>query len=69
MGLEGDVEAHVVVLADGSVGDAQLVASSDEAFTIAVREALKDARFHPAARGGHPVASWVTLRLRFRLEE
>ena len=68
MGLEGEVEARVVVLADGSVGGAQLVSSSDEAFTAAVRESLKDARFHPAERAGHSVASWVTLRLRFRLE-
>ena len=69
LGLEGDVEARVVVLADGSVGRAQLVASSDEAFTAAVREALRDARFHPAQRRGRPVASWVTLRLHFRLED
>jgi TonB family protein len=68
MGLEGEVEARVVVLADGSVGGAQLVSSSDEAFTAAVRKSLKDARFHPAERAGRPVASWVTLRLRFRLE-
>lgn len=68
MGLEGEVEARVIVLADGSVGGAQLVSSSDEAFTAAVREALRDARFLPAQRGGHAVASWVTLQLRFRLE-
>ena len=66
--MEGEVEARVVVLADGSVGGAQLVSSSDEAFTAAVRESLQDARFHPAERAGRPVASWVTLRLRFRLE-
>jgi TonB family protein len=68
MGLEGEVEARVIVLADGSVGGAQLVSSSNEAFTAAVRESLKEARFHPAERAGRPVASWVTLRLRFRLE-
>lgn len=68
MGLEGEVEARVIVLADGSVGGAQLVSSSDEAFTAAVREALRDAYFLPAQRGGQPVGSWVTLRLRFRLE-
>jgi len=68
LGREGEVEARVVVLADGSVGGARLVESSDEAFTAAVRDALGEARFRPAERGGHPVASWVTLRLRFRLE-
>ena len=69
LGVEGDVVARVVVLADGSVGGAELVASGDVAFTAAVREALKTARFHPARRGGQPVPSWVTLRLRFRLEQ
>ena len=68
MGKEGEVEAHVVVLADGSFGGARLVSSSDEAFTLAVRESLREARFHPAERAGHPVASWVTVRLQFRLE-
>jgi protein TonB len=69
LGVEGDVEARVVVLADGTVGGAKLSRSSDPAFTEAVRESLAHARFHPARRAGRPVASWVTLRLRFRLEE
>ena len=34
-----------------------------------VREALRKARFHPAWRRGKPVSSWVTVRLRFRLED
>ena len=68
MGLEGDVEARVVVLSDGSVGGAKLTSSSDDAFATAVRVSLRHARFHPAERAGRPVASWVTLRLRFRLE-
>lgn len=67
MGVEGDVEARVVVLANGSVGRAELLKSSDDAFTAAVRTALKEARFQPAERRGRPVASWVTVRLRFRL--
>lgn len=69
LGVEGEVEARVVVLADGSVGRARLVASSDEAFTASVRDALASARFQPAERGGRAVASWLTLRLRFRMEE
>jgi protein TonB len=69
LGVEGEVEARVVVLADGTVGGAKLSRSTDDAFTGAVREALAHARFHPARRAGRPVASWVTLRLKFRLEE
>jgi len=34
-----------------------------------VREALREARFHPAVRRGKPVSSWVTVRLHFRVEE
>jgi len=69
LGIEGEVEARVVVLADGTLGGAKLSTSSDPAFTEALREALARARFHPARRAGRPVASWVTLRLRFRLED
>jgi protein TonB len=69
LGVEGDVEARVVVLADGTVGGAKLSRSTDPAFTEAVREALAHARFHPARRAGRPVASWVTVKLRFRLDE
>lgn len=69
LGVEGEVEARVVVRADGSVGGARLLSSSDPGFTAAVREALAAVRFQPAERAGRPVASWVTLRLRFRLED
>jgi len=69
LGMEGEVEARVVVRADGSPGGAELVASSHDAFTAAAREALREARFQPARLAGRPVASWLTVRLRFRLEE
>jgi TonB family protein len=69
LGLEGDVEARVMVRSDGSVGGAQLVESSHDDFTAALREALSEARFHPARLRGKPVSSWVTVRLRFRLED
>jgi len=69
LGLEGEVEVRVIVLSDGSVDGARLVESTHDDFTVAVREALREARFHPALRRGKPVSSWVTLRLRFRLEE
>jgi TonB family protein len=69
LGIEGEVEARVVVRWDGSVGGARLVESTHDDFTVAVREALREARFHPARRHGEPVSSWVTVRLHFRLEE
>jgi TonB family protein len=69
LGIEGEVEVRVVVLSDGSVGGARLVESSHDEFTIAVREALRGARFHPASLRGEPVSSWVTLRLHFVIEK
>jgi TonB family protein len=69
LGVEGEVEARVIVLSDGSVGGARLVESTHPEFTAAVREALRGARFHPARRHGKPVSSWLTVRLRFRPEE
>jgi TonB family protein len=63
------LEARVIVLADGSVGGARLVESSHDDFTAAVREALRETRFHPALRRGKPVSAWVMVRLRFRIEE
>lgn len=69
LGMEGEVEARVVVLCDGSLGGARLVESSHDDFTIAVRDALREARFHPALLRGETVSSWLTLRLHFRLAE
>jgi TonB family protein len=69
LGIEGDVEAQVIVLSDGSVGGARLVESTHDDFTAAVRDALREAKFHPGLRCGEPVSSWVTLKLHFRLED
>jgi TonB family protein len=69
LGVEGEVEARVIVLSDGSVGGGRLVESTHEDFAVSVREALRSARFHPALRRGKPVSSWVTVRLHFRLEK
>jgi TonB family protein len=67
--MEGEVEARVIVLCDGSVGGARLVESTHDDFTVAVRDALRKARFHPALLRGKAVASWVTVLLHFRLPE
>jgi TonB family protein len=69
LGFEGEVEARVMVRSDGSVDGAQLVESSHDDFTVSVREALRQARFHPARLRGKPVSSWMTVRLHFRLED
>lgn len=69
LGVEGDVEARVVVLHDGSVAGARLLESTHDDFTIAVHDALREARFHPALLRGEAVSSWLTVRLHFRLEK
>lgn len=69
LGVEGEVEVRVAVRADGSVGAARWGESTHADFTEAVRAALRGARFEPARRRGEAVGSWVSLRLRFRLED
>jgi TonB family protein len=68
LGVEGTVEARVVVWADGSFGGGQVVASSHPEFTDAAREALHRASFAPAQLGGEPVASRVTVVVHFELK-
>jgi TonB family protein len=68
LGVEGSVEARVIVWPDGSVSGRELVASDHPEFTDSVREALVGARFSPGLYRGEPVASVVTLRLHFRLD-
>lgn len=68
-GVEGDVEARIVVDAEGHYGGGTLRESTRDEFLLAAREALQRARFHPASRGGRPVASWVTVLIQFRLED
>jgi TonB family protein len=67
LGVEGTVEARVLVWADGTFGGGQVVASSHPAFTDAARDALHRATFAPAELRGEPVASRVTVVLRFEL--
>jgi TonB family protein len=69
LGLEGDVEARVIVLSDGSVGGGRLVESTHDDFSAAVRTTLRKTRFHPALHHGEPVSSWVTVKLHFRIED
>jgi TonB family protein len=69
LGLEGEVSAEVGVKLDGSAGPARVVASSHHDFTRALREALRSARFRAAEKDGHPVPSWLPLRVRFELAE
>ena len=66
-GVEGSVEARVIVWPDGSVSGRELIGSDHPEFTRAVQAALDEARFAPGLLRGKPVASTVTLKLHFRL--
>jgi TonB family protein len=67
--VQGSVVLECVVLADGGVGQCDVVKSLDSAFGLD-QEAIKAARqwrFQPGTRFGQPVAVLVTIQLDFTL--
>ena len=68
LGQQGEVLIRVRLDLDGSAAEIKLWRSSG--FDILDRSALAAVRgwhFHPAMRGGHPVAAWVEIPVRFHL--
>jgi protein TonB len=68
LGREGTVVLRVTVATDGRARSLVVVTSAGDEFDAAAREAAEAARFRPALRAGQPVASTVTLRVRFHLQ-
>ena len=69
--IQGTVVIECVVQADGSVGDAIIIRSLDQAFGLD-QEALHAARawrFTPGTRAGQPVPVIVTIELTFTLRD
>jgi protein TonB len=71
LGKEGVVLLDVLVAPDGHAADVRIARSSgfaalDDSALTTVRDHW---RFIPARRDGEPVASRVTVPIRFRLEE
>ncbi|MEZ4386552.1 MAG: energy transducer TonB [Candidatus Krumholzibacteriia bacterium] len=67
-GIEGYVAVKVLVAADGSVRQLNILkAKPSGVFETAVRKALPGWRFQPGEVGGEPVTAWVTTTLHFRL--
>jgi TonB family protein len=67
--IEGKVRLSIVVLPDGSVGEAKIVESLTSAFGLD-REALMAARrwrFTPGTKDGHPVAVRIEIEMLFTL--
>lgn len=68
LGQQGEVLIRVRLDLDGSAAEIRLWRSSG--FDLLDRSALAAVRgwhFHPAMRGGHPVAAWVEIPVRFHL--
>lgn len=67
-GIEGVVLLRMEIRSDGTVGNVELVKSSN--FSILDRAAIETVRkwsFHPARQAGSPVASTAVLPVRFRI--
>ncbi|MBI2313532.1 MAG: energy transducer TonB [Betaproteobacteria bacterium] len=70
LGQQGVVLVGVRVSREGIPGEVRLAKSSGfEALDEVALEAVRGWRFSPARRGGEPVASWIEVPVRFRLEE
>jgi protein TonB len=69
-GIEGDVVVKFMVDTTGRVDmrSIEIVRSTHEAFTVAVRESLAKLRFAPATVGARKVSALAMMPFRFRLE-
>jgi TonB family protein len=65
-GLEGQTTAAVTVLADGSVGDIQIMHSGGSAMDKLALEVIKKYRFKPAMCGSDPVVTDTEIEFNFR---
>ncbi len=67
-GIEGDVEARLLLEKDGSVSRVEIVTSSPAGvFDDAAKRALSSWKFAPATYQGKPLKAWVTQRVVFKL--
>lgn len=70
LGQHGVVLVRVYVNREGRPDEVRLARSSGvRALDEAALGAVSDWRFAPARRGGEPVASWIEVPVRFRLEQ
>jgi protein TonB len=71
VGVEGVVQMHFIVGADGRVepGSIQVLSTPHKLFADAVRTALLNTRYRPAEAGGHSVRQLVEQSFTFRLEK
>ena len=65
--MMGDTIVSMAVLADGSVGDIQLIGSATHSMDDATLQTLKGWKFKPATCGAEPVVSDIEVVVSFRL--
>ncbi len=68
-GIAGDVVFNALVNPSGSVTSVKIVETDDMRFNPPVLQAVKRWRYHPATKGGVPVASWVSGKIQFVCRE
>ena len=66
--LMGDTVVSMTVLADGSVGNIQLIGSATHSMDEATLQTLKSWKFKPATCGAEPVVSDIQVVVSFRLQ-
>lgn len=66
-GIEGKVRVQLEVKADGSVGAVTVLASLHPDLDAAAKVAARAAKFEPATRCGKPVATTLTISIKFTL--
>lgn len=66
-GVEGKVRVQLAISADGSVSSVKVVTPLHPDLDEAARVAMKSARFTPATRCGKPVATTLTISVKFTL--
>ena len=71
VGVEGVVQMHFIVGADGRVepGSIEVLSTPHKLFADAVRTALLNTRYRPAEAGGHAVRQLVEQSFTFRIEK
>ncbi|PCC68922.1 outer membrane transport energization protein TonB [Nannocystis exedens] len=66
-GIEGKVRVQLAIAADGSVTGVTVLASLHPDLDDAAKVAARAARFEPATRCGKPVATTLTISIKFTL--
>ena len=68
-GIEGRVVVRAWVGRDGAVKDVQVLRSDNDGFNENAIAAVRQWRFEPAVQAGNPVDVWMTIPIRFRLND